>query len=150
KIRSFTLAASFAAVLAAVLAGCGGAEEESPPKPLSYHLDDMHIAGVPLNEKQAVIQAKQDYDVAQYEHSKAESDYNDVGTKIEIATNEAKQAELAEKSARTEKSAADKGADMTRQNNANRDLHNAQLGHEAASAKLDFLRAKRSWLKKWL
>jgi hypothetical protein len=128
-------------------AACGGGGE-SAPGPLRFTLDDMHIAGVPLEEKQAVIAAKQEWDVAQMERAKAESDYQDSQTKLDVAKNEAEQAELAEKSAQTEKNAADKSADLNRKNNAERELRNAQLGRRAADSKISWLKAHRGYLKK--
>lgn len=132
---------------AALLWGaCGGGE--SAPGPLRHTLDDMHLASVPLSEKQTVIQAKQEYDVALMEKAKAEADYQDLQTKLEIAHNEAEQAEIAERSAITEKEAADRSADLNRKNDAERNLRAAQLGRRAADAKLTFLKAQRQWLKK--
>jgi len=137
----------FACALLFTLAACGGAAEEMP-KPLEHTVEDMHIAQVPIEQKQAVIQAKQDYDVAMMEKAKAEADLADLDVKISICGNEAAAAGLAEKSARTEKEAAYRTADMTRHNNADRELHTAQLGKQAADAKVAFLKAKRDYMRR--
>lgn len=121
-------------------AACGGGE--SAPKPLRYTLDDFQIAAIDVGAKGGVIQAKQDYDVAQMEKAKSQSDLDDAKTKVEVARNEAEAAALKQKSAATEKAAAAKTADMTKQGAAESSLRVAEAGKAAADAKVNWLKAK--------
>jgi hypothetical protein len=124
-----------------LVAACGSSDKA--PSPLRYTFDDMHIAAVALDEKQSVIHSKQDYDIAQMERAKAEADYNDSATQLELARNESEKAALTEKSAQTEMKAAEASADMTRRKAAER-------GRRAVGGKVEFQRARRAWLQKHL
>jgi hypothetical protein len=135
-------------VAAALAASCGGGE--SGPTPLRFGIDDFHIAAVPVEAKGAVISTKQEYDVAQMERAKTQADLDDVRTKLQVARNEAASAELTRKSAETEKNAAVRTANLTDQNNAQRLLHNAELGKRAADAKVDWMVARAQHLAKVL
>jgi len=140
--------AHLAGTLAVLLAAACGGGGESAPGPLRFTLDDMHIAAVPVEEKKAVIDTKQGYDVAQMEKAQHEAQLADVQTKLDIAKNELEQTKLARKSAQAEEKAANASADLNRKNNAERDQHAAELGQRAAEAKMAFLKAKRAWLKR--
>ncbi|MFH0899382.1 MAG: hypothetical protein V2A73_02005 [Pseudomonadota bacterium] len=129
------------------LLGCGGSEAVAP-KPLGFVLEDLHIASVALEEKQAVLQSKQEWDVAQMERAKVEADYEEHQVRVEIARNQCEQAVLAEKSAQAEKRAADRSGNLTRVNSAERGLRAAELGRRTADAKLGFLQTKGNWLVK--
>lgn len=131
------------------LLACGGGGNPAP-KPLKYHFDDMHIAAVPLGEKQPIIQAQNDYSVAKMQRAKADSDWNESDTKMTVAKNEREQAILAEKSASSEKKAADNSADMTRVNAAAGEAQRAELARKAADEKVSWLKAQRKYLKKWV
>lgn len=131
------------------LLACGGGGDPGP-RPLSHHFDDMHIAAVPIAEKQSVIEAQNAYATAKMERAKAEADYNESATKLSVAENEREQALLAEKSARTEKKAADDSNDLTRINAAAAELHRAELARKAADEKVSWLKVYREYLKKWL
>ncbi len=146
-MRSVGLATCTAALLA--VGACGGSSDPGP-RPLSHHFDDMHIAAVPLGEKQPIIQAQNDYSVAKMEYAKAKSDYSESGTKLTVAKNERKQALLSEQSASSEKKAADKSADMTRVNQAASAMRAAQLHRRAADEKVSYLKYRRKYLKKVL
>jgi len=145
-LRNF-LASSF--VLVVAIAACGGGGD-SGPVPLKHHFDDMHIAAVPLGEKNQVIQAQNDYSVAKMERAKAESDFSEMGTKLEVAKNELQQALLAEKSAKSKKKAADESSDMTRVNAAAAEMRSAELSRKAADEKVGWVKAQREYLKKFL
>jgi hypothetical protein len=84
------------------------------------------------------------------ERAKAEADYNESGTKIDIAKNERDQAILSEKSAAAEKKAADGSNDLTRINAASAEMRRAELARKAADEKVSWLNADRGYLKKWL
>lgn len=124
---------------------CGGGE--SRPGPLRHHLDDMFIAQIPIAEKQSVIQAQQDYNVAKMERAKAEADYNDAATDLEVANNERQQASLDEKTAKTRKQSAEKTADLNRINAAAVLEREAETARKAAEKKVDYMKARRAYLK---
>jgi hypothetical protein len=136
---------------ALALAGCGGgAAEDTGPSSLHYKFDDSMLVSIDPAQQPDVIASKQDWDVANMSMKKIENDLNDMDIQVHQAQNEAKAAELIVDSARTEKKAASRTADMTRQNNAERDLHTAQLGLDAAEAKVEFQKARRDAQKKML
>ena len=136
----------FSASLLALLWACGGGGNPGP-KPLSHHFDDMYIARVPMEEKQSIIDAQNEYSKAKMEHAEAEAGANDVGTKMEVAKNERQQAMLDEKSAKTKEKSANDSGDMTRVNTAKGELRSAELGRRAADQKIEALKAKRDYLK---
>jgi hypothetical protein len=127
---------------------CGGGE--SRPGPLKHHLDDMFIAQIPIAEKQSVIQAQQDYNVAKMEHAKAQADYNDAATDLEVARNELQQARLDEKTAKTRKQSAEKTADLNRINAAALLEREAEVAREAADKKVAYMDARRKFLKEYI
>jgi hypothetical protein len=133
-------------VLPLAAGSCGGGD--TAPKPLRYHFDDMYIAAVPIEEKQAIFQAQQEYAIARAEAAKAESDYNESGVQLDVARNERKQALLEEQSAQRRKKAADDSGDMNRVNAATRELRGAELARKAADEKVDYVRRHREYLKK--
>jgi hypothetical protein len=135
-------------VCAALFTGaCGG---ESRPGPLKHHLDDMFIAQIPIAEKQSVIQAQQDYYVAKMERSKAEADLNDAGADLQVAKNQREQAALDEKTAKTRKQNADKSADLNKINAAALLEREAETARRAAEKKVEYMKARREYLKKWV
>lgn len=139
----------FAIGFGALLAACGGGGDPGPT-PLAHHFDDMYIAQVPLEEKQAVITTQNDYSVAKMERAKAEADLNDAGVQLDIARNERQQASLDEKSANTRKKAAEDSGDQNRVNTATREVRAAELSRKAADQKVAYLEAHRRYLKKQL
>jgi hypothetical protein len=110
----------------------------------------MHIAAVPLGEKNQVIQAQNDYSVAKMEKAKADSDFSEAATKLTVAKNEREQALLSEKSARSKKKAADDSNDLTRINAAAGEMRSAELERKAADEKVSWIKANRKYLKKKL
>ena len=60
------------AVALVCASACGGGYVR--PAPLKYTFEAKYIALVPLNEKQVVVDAQQDFDVAQMQQDKAEAD----------------------------------------------------------------------------
>src|SRR5687767_7398909 len=134
-------------VLSALLAACGGGAPSTGGK-LKYTLDEMHIASVAVEQKTAILEAKNELERVRMEQQTHEAQLSDVKSKIDIAKNEEKQDKLALDSVKKEKSEADKSSDRTRINNADRELRAAELGKNAAEAKVSFLKAKKSWLEK--
>lgn len=138
----------FVCVSALGAAGCGGGA--SRPGPLAHHLDDMYIAAIPVAEKQSVINAQQDFHVARMEQAKAEADYGESATDIQVAQNELQQAMLDEKTANAKKASADKSADLNRINAATLLQREAKLARRAADKKLEYMKVRQSYLKKYL
>ena len=136
-----------ALLLCALIPACGGSSE-ARPGPLAAHLDEMHIARVPLAEKQAVLEARNEYEAARMEHANAQALYNESATDVEVASNERAQAVLDERSAQSRKKAADESGDMNRVNAESRDLRAAKLGLQAADKKVAYMQARRKYLKK--
>lgn len=134
-------------LLCALVPACGGSSE-TRPGPLAVHLDEMHIARVPLTEKQAVLEARNEYEAARMAHANAQALYNESATDLEVANNERAQAVLDERSAQTRKKAADDSGDMNRVNAESRHLRAAKLGLQAADKKVVYVQARRKYLKK--
>ena len=128
-------------------AACGAAQQPGP-KPLRHHLEDKHIATIDMAEKQEMLAAQSAYNKAKAEKMKAEADFEDVKTKLELARNEKKQAEISRDSAGTKKEAANDSKDNTRINAAMRDDRVAELMLRTADQRVDTLEAKKSWLEK--
>ena len=145
-IRTVLCCVTITAMLASG-AACGGAEEPRP-QPLKHHFDEQHIAQVGMDEKQAMLQAQNEYHRAKAEKMKAEADHADVVNKLELAKNEKKRAEISKDSAGKQKSAASESGDTTRMNAAMRDDRVAELGLRAADQRVDTLNARKRWLEK--
>lgn len=134
--------------LLVLLPACGGGEPR--PGPLQYTLDDMYIATVPLEEKQVVLQAQNDFAAAKMERATAEAAYNESATELQVAKNELAQAELDEQSAQSRKKAADDSGDMNRMNASAQEVRAAKLAREAAAKKVEYMQAQQVYLKKKL
>ena len=132
----------------ALFFSCGGGS--TGPKPLKHHFDDMYIAQVPLNEKQQVIAAQQEYSTAKMEMAKAKADLGEAKTKEKIAKRATKSSQLDVKTAKDLKKDADRTADMNKVNEAKANLHKAELKASAAKAKAKYATAQRKYLKAWL
>jgi hypothetical protein len=141
----FSLALALPFTLPLLAGSCGG--KDTTPKPLRHQFDDMYIASVPIEEKQAVFQAQQEHAMARAEAAKAESDFNEAGVQLDVARNERKQALIEEESAKRRKKAADDSGDMNRINAALRELRAAELLRKAADEKVDYYVRQRAYLK---
>ncbi|HLU67777.1 MAG TPA: hypothetical protein VKZ63_15945 [Kofleriaceae bacterium] len=136
-------------LLSVCLIACGGGGDPGPG-PLKHHLDEQYIAAIPLEEKNAMLEAQNEYHRAKAAKMKAEADYNDAGTQLDIGKNEVKQAKLDRDSAQAKKKAAEESGDQNRINLAKRDERVASLQVTAAEKKVSALEARRTWLKKLL
>jgi hypothetical protein len=137
------------AVLALVLLGaCGGSEEDARPGPLNKRYDDMHIARVPLEQRQAENTSRNDWSVAKMENAKAEADYNAVNAQITIVKNDHQKAKLQVSSAISNKKTAEQSADTNQINAATKELRSAELAVKAAEARIKYFEAYRGYLKK--
>jgi len=126
-------------VLCLLLVGCS-----SGPK---YRIDDRALAQIPTEEKQAVMAARNEQNVARDELRKAEADLQQVDRDLDVAENEAQAAALGVDSAELMSKSAAASGDLNRQAQAARELRIAELGAKAAEARLDLLEARKTWLK---
>ena len=146
-MRPLTKFFAIAALLVAGLGvGCGG-PKDTPPGPLARHYDDMYIADVALDQKQAVVQAQNDWSVAKMENAKAESDFNQITTDLTGVRNEARAAQLSVETALSNKKAAQKSADTNQINDAEKNLRTAELLKKAADARVKYYEAVRNYRK---
>lgn len=134
------------AVFVGGLAACGGSSD-SPPGPLAKHFDDMYIAAIPLDQKQSVVTSQNDWSLAKMQNAKAEADYNESTTQLQIVQNDQKAAHLTVDSAVSAKKAADASADTNRINQATKDLHTAEDVAKAADARVAYFQAYREYLR---
>ena len=141
------LSVLFVLSVLALPSGCGGGGDPGPG-PLKYTLDEQYLASVPLEEKQAMLEAQNEYHRAKQGKMKAEADYSDAGTQLDVARNDVKRAKIDRDSARSRRKAADESGDYTRINQAKRDERVTDLAVRAATAKVEALETRRGWLKK--
>lgn len=130
------------------LVACGG-PSDSPPGPLSKRFDDMHIAQIPLDQKQAVVQTQNDWSVAKMENAKAEADYNEIQQQLTVVRNDRQKAKLELDSANSNKKSADASGDTNKMNDAQRQQRGAELAVKAADARVRYYEAYRDYLKRW-
>lgn len=126
-------------MLVMLLAGCA-----SGPK---YKIDESVLAQIPTAEKQMVMAAQQEQNIAKDEQRKAEADLAQVERELDIADNEYKSSKLALDSAELSRKSADASGDVNRKAQADRDLRIAEMGKKASNAKVDWLAKKRKWIK---
>jgi hypothetical protein len=141
------LSTIFTLALLVFTAACGGSEE-APPTPLAKHIDDMHIAAIPLDQKQTVVQTQQDWSVAKMESAKAEADLNEMNAKLDGAKNDHAAAKLTVNTALSNKKQADASSDTNRINAAERELRGAEMGVKAAEKRVKYFEAYRNYLKR--
>lgn len=130
------------------IVACGGSSD-SPPGPLAHHYDDMYIAAIPLDQRANQTQTQQDWSVAKMENAKAEADFNETTSQLQIARNDQKAAHLQVDSAMSQKKSAEASNDTNRINNAQRDLHTAEEGEKAAIARVKYLEAYRAYMQRY-
>jgi hypothetical protein len=126
-------------------AACGGAQDK-PPGPLGRHFDESFIAQLAMDDKQAVIKAQTDFNVAKMEQDKAIADERESKTLLDVARNEQGAARLDEKSAASRKTAADTSADQTRIAAAAKEQAGAELARRAAEQRVKYLESYQRWL----
>ena len=137
----------FAFVMIALL-GCGGGGGETKAKPLKVRYDEALLVQVATEQRTAADAARTTWMKAQDENRKAEADYKEVDGQMSIVKNGKKQAELELSNAKAMKKQA--GADANKQNQAENDMHTAELGKKAAEARIKYYEAYRAFLKKWI
>lgn len=146
-MRSHSKILAIAVLAVGVQLGACGGPSDSPPGPLAKHFDDMYIAAIPLDQKQAMVQAQNDWSLAKMENAKAEADFNESTTQLSIVRNDQKAARLGVDSALSNKKSAEASADTNRMNQANKDLHAAENLAKAADARVKYYEAYREYLK---
>lgn len=104
--------------------------------PLAHTFDNTRIAAVALDSKQAVTQAQQQYDLALLQHGKADEAYRDAEVEQDVAEYQAQRAVLVSQLVATRVN--DKVQPTT---------DTAALARKTAEAKVEFMRARREWLR---
>lgn len=132
-----------------LLFACGGGGSNKPTA-LSHRYDEVYIAQFSLADKAAVLEAQNEFQRARAEEMKIESELREDKTALDVARNDLKRAQLAEKSASQAKSAADSSGDMNRINRASRDTRVAELSRRAADEKVAYLKVHHKYLNKLL
>jgi hypothetical protein len=135
--------AYFLCASAILVASCGGSSGPERPKPLRTRLDDMHIATVSMDKKEAVLLAQNEYAKAKMAYANAKSAVDDAHTKAKIAENEHKQARIDADTAAAKKESANSSGDMNRISAANREMKTADLKMQATRAKIKGWKAWR-------
>lgn len=128
------------ALLVFGLAACG-----SGPK---YKIDDSVLASVPVSDKAGMLSAQTEQNQASAEIEKAKADLSSNERDLDIAENEYKAAKLNVDTAKLNQKAAEQSGDLNKKNAAARDLHVAEMGEQAADAKVDWMEKKVKWQKR--
>src|SRR3954471_13209209 len=123
-----------------VVAGCGGGGAK-------YHVDDNSLATASVQEKQGILAAQQEKEVAKTEEQKAEADLKNIDNELSVAENDYKTAKLQLDTAKLQAKTAEQSGDFNRKNQAVHDVRVAELGVKSADTKVDWLNKKRKWFK---
>jgi hypothetical protein len=115
-----------------VLVACGA----PAGGPLKYTFDNTKIATVSLDAKKSVTEAQQKADLAQLDKTKAEAEYSDSEVEQELAEYQAERAMLVSQLVASKQT--DQPAPATAETTA--------LARKAADAKVDFTRARHTYL----
>lgn len=131
----------------AVMVGCGGGAAEQSATPLASHFDEMYIATIPIDQKEAIVQAQQEWNVARMENATATAQLKESESQLYQARNDEKASRLAIDSAVANKNTANASADMNRINQATKELNTAQNAGKAANSRVRYLETYRDYLK---
>jgi colicin import membrane protein len=112
-------------------------------------MDDMHIARVPLEQQGAVVQAQNQWAISKMENANAEANVQEADAQLHQARNDHKASRLAIDSAVSAKKSAEASSDMTRINNAQKDLRSAEESEKAAASRVKYFEAYRNYLKRY-
>jgi hypothetical protein len=112
-----------------------------------YTIDDSVLAQVPTEEKQLMMAARQEQNLAGDQLLKAKADAAQADRDREIADNEYKASKLQVESAELSKKSAEATGDVNRKAAADHDLRVAELGKKAADAKSEWGDKRRDWLR---
>ena len=125
---------------AALLGACG-------PATAKYVLDDTALAPVPMADKQAIFAAQNEISQAKAEQQQQQAALDSVDHELDLVKLERDQANNAVKSAKIEIEMADKLKDTARMSSAAEHKRLADLGYDAADAKVTMYEKKRKWAK---
>jgi hypothetical protein len=123
----------------------GGFGCSSGPK---YKIDDNVLASASTDEKRGMLAAQSDLNVAKAEQAQAKNELATAERDLDISENEYKTAKLQKDTAKLQLEGAKASGDLNRKNQAERDLHIAEMGVKASDAKVDWMEKKVKWLKK--
>jgi len=132
----------------ATLAACGPSDD--PPGPLTSHYPDMAIVRIPMDQRGDVIQAQQDFNVAQMEEANAEARVFDAQTKLNEAVNDAKTTHIGVDTAANNKKAAEATGDMNAVKQRDKELQTARDLDGAAQARVHYLEAYITYLNRFV
>jgi multidrug efflux pump subunit AcrA (membrane-fusion protein) len=104
--------------------------------PLAHTFDNTRLASVALDAKQAVAQAQQQHDLALQQHDKADDAYRDSEIEQEVAEYQAERAVLVTQLV---------GTRLNDKPQTSSEI--AALARRTAGAKVEFMRARREWLR---
>lgn len=130
------------------LYACGSSD--SPPGPLAQHFDEMYIAAIPLDQKQAVVQTQQTWNVARMENANADAQIKESDSQLHQAHNDQKATRLAMDSAASNTKSAQASNDMNRINEATKSESAAKDVGKAADLRVKYLETYHSYLKHFL
>ena len=105
--------------------------------PLAHTFDNTRIASVALDSKQAVTAAQQQYDLALQQHDRAGEAYRDAEVEQDVAQYQAERAMVVSQLVASRMNDKPQSTADT-----------AALARRAAEAKVEFMRARREWLRK--
>ena len=128
------------------LGACGGSSD-GPPGPLARHFDDNYIVQVPMDQRQTVVTTQNEWSLAKMKNAKAEADFNDSTTAINLARNDLKASRIAVDTANLQKKTAAASNDNNKINTAAKDAQTAEHLAKAAEARVKFLEAYQQLLK---
>lgn len=127
---------------------CGGSSD-GPPGPLNKHIDDMHIARIPLDQQGSVVAAQNKWSISKMEMANAEAQVQESDSQLHQARNDHKAARLAIDSAISAKKSAEQSSDMNRVNTAQNDLRNAEASEKAAKERVKYFETYQRYLKQY-
>ncbi len=133
--------------LLALVGSCGSSDK--PPGPLPNHFQDMYIAALPLDQKQAIVSAQQNWNVSQMETANADAQVKEAESQVHQARNDQKAAALAVDSANSNKKSADASKDMNRINPAAKELETAKNVQKAADARTHYVETYLAYLHRY-
>ncbi len=131
-----------------VMIACGGGAAERRAAPLASHFDEMYIASIPIDQKQSIVQAQQEWNVARMEQATADAQLKESESQLYQARNDEKASRLAIDSAISNKNSASAAADTNRISQTTKELAAAQNAGKAASSRVRYLETYREYLQR--
>jgi len=110
----------------------------------------MYIAAIPLDQKQAVVQTQQAWNVARMENANAEAQVKESDSQLHQASNDQKATRLAMDSAASNTKSAQASNDMNRINDSTKAESTAKDVGKASDARVKYLQTYHSYLKHYL